>query len=470
MRPSAVRAALLLALAAAVPACGGGGGGAPGPGAVPVLLASSTAAGVPGNADSSNPAISSDGTLVVFSSTATNLVAPSTTASRSHVYLKNMTTGAISLISRPTGTTPGTQGDGNSFSPVISSDGRYIAYVSSSRNLVSSVATITNAAGGPFNNVYLHDTQGPTTTLVSNSLSSPTTEGNGNSGAPALTVLPGPDVRVVFESNATDLVTPLTDANAATDVFLKPQGQPIACISLSAPTTTGNGASSQPSISADGNLVAYQSLATNLYTVDGSNPADTNAFNDIIVRNLTAGTNKRVSMTDAEAEITGPGTGNTTPMISADGAHVVFVSTGNNLGDPFAALNDIYVRVNWANADPQTQHVSLHSGFGSGEGCSNPIVSADGTLVLWHSPAALLVNGDANFIRDVFRATRASSTTFTVDRVSLSNTGAELIGGVLGTISRPAMSAGGTFVAFDSSATNVVSPATSVRHVYRRGP
>jgi hypothetical protein len=476
MRHSLIRAVLLLALAAAVPACGGGGGGgggAPGPGAVPVLLVSSTSGGIPGNADSSSPSISSDGNLVVFSSTATNLVVPNTSVGRSHVYLKNMTTGAITLISRPTGTTPGTQGDGNSFSPVISADGRFIAFVSSSRNLVTSVATITNAAGGPFNNVYLHDTEGPTTSLISNSISSPTQEANGNSGSPALTVLfPGPDVRVAFDSSATDLVTGLTDANAALlDVFLKPQGQPIECVSLSTTAaTTGNGGSSQPSISADGNLIAYQSLATDLYTVDGSNPADTNGISDIIVRNMTTDVNKRVSLTDADMEITNPATaGNTAPMISADGADVVFVSTGTNLDDPFAVPNDIFIRVNWAAADPQTQHVSLHPSVGSGEGCGSPIVSVDGDLVLWHSPSAVLVNGDTNGSRDVFRGVRTSATAFTVDRVSLSNTGEQLIGGALGTITRPAMSAGGTFVAFDSVMTNVISPATSVRHVYRRG-
>src|SRR5688572_10336047 len=88
----------LLAVASVLPACGGGGGGGGGV-STATLLVSQTLAGVRGNGDSDQPSVSSTGQFVAFRSVSTNLHTSATTAARSHVYKKDMDTGAISIVS-----------------------------------------------------------------------------------------------------------------------------------------------------------------------------------------------------------------------------------------------------------------------------------------------------------------------------------------------------------------------------------
>ncbi|MCK5429602.1 MAG: hypothetical protein KAI94_09040, partial [Anaerolineales bacterium] len=200
--------------------------------------------GTEANAGSSNPAISDDGRYVAFHSDASNLVSDDTN-NVTDVLLHDLQTATTSRISLATA---GTEGNGSSFSPDISDDGRYVAFYSLATNLVS----------GDNNNqtdVFIHDTQTSTTTRVSRATNG--TEGNGGSGYPAIS---GNGRYVAFHSEASNLVT--GDTNDVHDVFVHDtQTSTTTRVSEDTAGTQGNDDSFFAAISADGRYVAFYSEA-----------------------------------------------------------------------------------------------------------------------------------------------------------------------------------------------------------------
>ncbi|HEY6766856.1 MAG TPA: hypothetical protein VI386_19010, partial [Candidatus Sulfotelmatobacter sp.] len=110
--------------------------------------------GTPGNGNSFQPQISADGRFVVFGSSSTNLVSG---VSGIEIYLRDRSTGQVKLVSVGTDGSPANQ---PSTGPAISADGRYVAYFSSATNLVSQ-----NTGG--ISEVYVYDTQAAKTVLAS---------------------------------------------------------------------------------------------------------------------------------------------------------------------------------------------------------------------------------------------------------------------------------------------------------------
>src|SRR5262249_45946330 len=141
-------------------------------------------------------------------------------------------------------------GNASSSEPVISADGRFVAFTSSATDLVAGF-TDNNAAGG---DVFLRDTVAGTTTLVSRGAASATAGGNGASSGATLSR----DGRLVaFQSLATDLVAGFTDNNgsALTDVFLRDTvAGTTALVShkVAAAADGGDGNSTGAVLSADG--------------------------------------------------------------------------------------------------------------------------------------------------------------------------------------------------------------------------
>ena len=151
--------------------------------------ASVTGSGTAGSGASSAPSMNSDGSLVTFVSQSTNFVAG---VSGSQIYLHNRQTNQIEVISRDSDTTAVNKGDGVSSDPAISDDGRFVAFVSQSTNLVAGVSG---------QQVYLRDRQTGQTTLISKSSSGVTSNGGVNS-SPAISS----DGRyIAFVSVATNL-------------------------------------------------------------------------------------------------------------------------------------------------------------------------------------------------------------------------------------------------------------------------
>jgi Tol biopolymer transport system component len=383
--------------------------------------------GVQANRKSYWPSISADGRYVAFESWASNLVAGDTNGTWD-VFVRDTLEGKTSRVSV---SSEGVQGNGGSYSPSISADGRYVAFESSASNLV---AGDTNGAG----DVFVRDTLEGSTIRVS--LSSAGAQGDGRSFEPSISA----DGRyVAFTSYASNLVA--GDTNGAGDVFVRDivKGKTIR-VSVSSRERQANRKSYWPSISADGRYVAFYSYASNLV------PGDTNGIVDVFVRDIVKGKTIRVSVSSRERQANN---GSFISSISADGRYVAFWSYASNLvaGDT-NGTGDVFVR---DIVKGKTIRVSVSSRERQANGDSEwPSISADGRYVAFWSYASNLVAGDTNgkadvFVRDILRGRTI--------RVSLSSEGAQ---GNRGSY-WPSISADGRYVAFTSDASNLVAGDTN---------
>ncbi len=154
----------------------------------------------------------------------------------------------------------------------------------------------------------------------------------------------------------------------------------------------GNGDSRDPSISADGRHVAFWSRATNLVA------GDTNAAEDVFIRDRQSGTTERVSV--GLGGVQGD-SGSYRPSISSDGDYVSFYSSATTLvaGDTNGAP-DIFVH---HRPGGTTECVSVNSRGAQGNDDSfYPSISATGRYVAFESYATNLVDGDTNGTEDVY--------------------------------------------------------------------
>ena len=297
-------------------------------GASPKAQAQSTArvsvssGGTQGNGGSVKAALSADGRFVAFESSATNLV-PNDSNARSDIFVRDRTTGQTSRVS--VGFSGGTQGNGSSFRPALSADGRFVAFESFATNLVPNDSNATK-------DIFVHDRETGQTSRVSVGFSGGT-QGNGSSINAALSA----DGRfVAFSSNATNLVP--NDSNASSDIFVhdRTTGQTSRVSVGFSGGTQGNGGSINPALSADGRFVAFESNATNLV------PTDSNTRRDIFVHDRETGQTSRVSVSSGGVQ------GNNVSFnaaLSADGRFVAFESNATNLvPNDSNSRRDIFVR------------------------------------------------------------------------------------------------------------------------------
>src|SRR5438132_6325767 len=215
-------------------------------------------------------------------------------------------------------------------------------------------------------------------------------------------------------------------------------------------TTEGNDASLGSALSADGRFVAFDSAATERVA------GDTNVASDVLVHDRQTGTTERVSVASDGTQ----GNGSSgllsfafPPALSADGRFVAFVSFAANLvaGDTNGAT-DVFVHDRQTGT---TERVSVASDGTQGDGTSSSsALSADGRFVAYHSAATTLVAGDTNGATDVFVHDRQTGTT---ERVSVASGGTQ----GNGISAAPALSGDGRFVAFHSTATNLVAGDTN---------
>ena len=249
---------------------------------------------------------------------------------------------------------------------------------------------------------------------------------------------------VAFDSDATNLVA--GDTNGRLDVFVHDrQTGATARVSVDSNGVRGDNDSFVPSISSDGRYVAFGSRATSLVS------GDTNAMRDIFVHDRQAGSTTRVSVDSSGAQ---GDNGSFLASISSDGRYVAFQSDATNLvaGDT-NTQTDIFVRDRQTGA---TTRVSVDSNGTQGNVSSiAPSISADGWYVAFESAANNLVTGDTNSLSDIFVHDRQTGST---TRVSVDSSGAQ---GITGS-EAPSISADGRYVAFYSTATNLVSGDTNI--------
>jgi Tol biopolymer transport system component len=249
---------------------------------------------------------------------------------------------------------------------------------------------------------------------------------------------------VVFYSFSDDLVP--GDTNGTVDVFLKERATGgIVRISVSTDDEEGNDQSAYGTISADGNLVAFASNASNFVA------GDSNDRTDVFVRDRVAFTTECVSVTSSGV----PGdAGSGDPAMTPDGLFVVFSSGADDLvSHDDNGFGDVFLRdrrTGW------TSLVSVKNGTSSGgDGESSlPSISDDGLYVAFTSQADDLVGGDTNGVSDVFVRDRHLGTT---ERVSVDRSGAQADGECYGAV----ISSNGRWVAFSSYADNLVDGDTN---------
>ncbi|MFN0007848.1 MAG: calcium-binding protein [Planctomycetota bacterium] len=363
---------------------------------VPALVLGSTAwaqvtqrvslstAGLQGNHGSVGARLSVDGRFVAFQSKATNFI-PGLVGN--HIYVRDRVNGTTEYVSQNTNGVPG---NGGSYSPRISADGRFVTFESAASNLAPTDASGSNT------DIFLRDRQLSTTEQIS--VDSNEVGGEGSCSGGSISA----DGRwVVFSSFADNLVP--ADTNDTFDIFLRDRqlGTTVR-VSVSSTGEEANAQCRRPYLSDDGRFVAFYSSASNLV------PGDTNGTFDIFVRDMQLGTTERASVdsngVEANLESGYWGLG-----FSADGRHVAFTSTATNLvpGDTNAAV-DVFVR------DLQTdttERVSIGGGGVEGDYYSSAAqISGDGRYVAFASYATNLVPG-ALIGANVYLRDRLSGTT-----------------------------------------------------------
>lgn len=464
------------------------------------LLVSGGLGGATGNGASELAAMTPDGRFVAFVSTATNLVAGDTNKIPD-MFVRDLQTQTTTLVS--VGTSNTTAGVGQ---PAISADGRWVAFLSSARNLVPGVSNISRGE------IYLRDLVAGATLwpsmnaigLVRSNMSStsvpvpmhPVLSADGryvtfaagwtnNATAPPSGTTFG---TVLMQFDAQTLTTTVIDTNGYLpapygDEVYGPEATPdgrfvvysarvvsglspfstLRCWDRQSGTSVGvsvdlvggimtNSASVAPVISVDGRYVTFLSDATNLVSNSISNGLH------LYRRDLVANTTELV-----DADLTGVGsTGDLLsiiPAMSADGSLVAYSAPdGNLIAADDNGFEDVFIRAVAAATNElisarETTLVRQTGNAAAGPGLVS--ISADGNRVAFASLATDLIGGDINNYADIFVWDRVGQSNVLV---SVGTDGLPARGG---TSISPQLSADGRYVLFVSGATNLIASDTN---------
>ncbi len=338
-----------------------------------------SAGGAEGDGASSQASISGDGRWIAFSSSATNLV-PGATGGLGNVYLYDRTSGALQRISNALGSANG--GNDNSSEPRLSSDGSVVVFTSGASNLVSgdgakvdvfmyrlSTGALTRvsartdgadpggdaragaaSAGGAFvtftstandlvsgdgghSDVFVRDTAANQIARVS--VTSAGGEANSDS---ALSSISADGCQIAFDSTASNLVFG-DDGSKAVKVFVRDRcAGSTEFASLSNGSAQGGVLERVPALSDDGCLVGMIELSNNLLVPAGG-------WRAAVLRDRCGGFTNRVDLSSAGEG----GNGHTDGISFSPGGarYVVFHSGAENLvpgADANGAASDVFLR------------------------------------------------------------------------------------------------------------------------------
>lgn len=513
------------------------------------LLVSANTNGVAGNGESRNPVMTPDARYVVFTSAANDLV-PADTNRIADVFVRDMQSGITTLVSVGAVSTNTTTLMGASEGAGLTPDGRYVVFSSTATNLV--------ADAPPGGDVYVRDLVGGTTTWasaearalaqgllnVSNAVSyTPVLSDDGQyvafetswpDGASTGLILRynvatastdvvhtnatvgaglGEEIRslemtpdgrfISFIANTNDTATTcvqLWDAQtgvsslvsgdvAANQVApgticawptLDPSGRFVAFLSSANILNSNNfpagyhlylwdmvggpvlinagtngvavpvNSSARPSLSADGSVIAYECGNGGLV------PNDRNRASDVFVRNFQTGATELISgHHPLLPTVTPNGLTSLRPGCSSgDGRYIVFTSDADNLiaGDT-NNCRDVFFRDRFLGTNLL---ISVATNGTGGDGFSmEPVISSDGHYVAFTSTADNLVPNDTNNFPDVFLRDVQAGTTVLVSQNSAGN------GSGNGLSFSPVLSRDGQYVMFYSKAANLIDPPTT---------
>ena len=336
----------------------------------------------------------------------------------------------------------GADGNGNpGGGSMIDADGSVIVFANASNGVVAGDA-------GGLDDIFARDIAFGTTVRASID-----TGGGNPNGISYDPVVSGDGNLVVFTSEATDLVA--GDTGGQADIFLRNlSGAATTRINADTGGASANDWSQNPAISSDGNVVAFESWATDLTAPAG------NGNLNIFVRSISGASTTEVSVQSAPSTTQGNGD-SFDPSVSSDGAKVAYESDANNLlgaGVDTNGSTDIFLRDRTTPGAETTERVSVDSNEAQVNGDStNPSISADGSKVAFQSDASNLIASDTNGTTDIFVRDRILGTT---ERVSVRSNGIQQIQGK-GNSFDPVISADGRYVVFTSDASNLVTGDTN---------
>ncbi len=391
-----------------------------------VTLVSQGIDGKAANAAAQVPAISSDGNTVVFASSASNLVVGDDDGARD-VFAFDRVTGLIERVSR---NPEGTGNPSSSDLPSVSADGRYVAFRSRRTDLAPG-----EDENSTQDDVYVFDRQ---LTLWERANVSTSGE-QGNQRAFRFAISRNGRY-VAFDSRADNLVD--GDENDRDDVFLRDR-----TMGTTVRVTVDLSGDEFPSPSADDlsvsdtGVVAFSSRQALL-----SN--DTNVSTDVYTASASVGSLSLVSVNSSNESSNGI---SDEPEISANGLAVVFRSTATDLADgDDEGQDDIFVR---DLVGGTTTRVSVSAPMTGGNNDSEGgSINDDGSAVVFSSRASDLVLPDDNFQQDVFLAE--------VEQMTITRASDAAAPGVpsqtgMGASESPRMSGDGSFVVFTSMLTEL---------------
>ncbi len=349
-----------------------------------VVECSSSTSGVEGNGTSQSPSISDDGKFVALASQATNLI-DGTTTTNFQVYRKDVTSGETRLCST---SASGVIGNFNSDNPSISADGRYVAFVSTSSNLIDGTTTLGVQ-------VFRKDLLTGEIRLVP--VSTLGAVGSNFSFNPSIS---GDGRYVAFHSYSPNLIDGRTISTQ--QVYRKDlaSGELVLC-SQSTSGTMGDNQAGLPSLSSDGRYVAFESGSTNL--IDGV----TTGFQQIFRKDLVTG---EIKLGSSSTSGTVGDNQSDYPSISHDGRYVAFHSSAANLIDGSPTTDTQVFRKDLAGGDVKLCSISASGATGGGAIYSS--ISGNGVFVSFSSNATNLVDGETTSDFQIFRKELATPSTW----------------------------------------------------------
>lgn len=405
-----------------------------------VTLVSHTADGRPGHGSSIGFAISADGSSVAFWSRATDLIAAPLKPGL-NVYLFERATGAVTLVSHAA-SSPDQAGNDESYVPVLSADGRFVAYFSKARDLVAGQVDPT-----PNLDLFLYDRMTGANTLVTHASTSALRSGN-NRTDDSSAGLSADGRFLVYASNATDLAAGMSDTNGRPDVYLYDRLTNTSSLvgrSAESPNVTAPLGSRAPVISADGGTIAFLEASRDIQR------------GQAFVFDRLAGTSKLV--TRSAASPSSPANAGTLGLdLSADGRYLLFTSPATDLVPgqlDVPGTRDIFLHDRTTGTTTLVSHAEgSPSRAGDGESTIQPDLSADGSLVVYASAAGDLdaTKRDSNLLFDTFVYEQVTKTS----RVISLHTPGVLSRTANSASFGPAVSGDGRYVVYLSFATNLV--------------
>jgi Tol biopolymer transport system component len=324
---------------------------------------------------------SAEGRFVVFESARDDLV-PGDANGVTDIFVADRMSGTVQRVSVADDEA---QANAASSQPTVSADGSRVAFLSAASNLVA-------GDGNAAVDVFVRDRSAGTT--VRANLGAAGVEANAGAFNPRIS---HDGSRVAFQSAASNLVA--GDTNGVDDVFLHTLAGAVTLrVSVSSAQLQANGPSTQPTLSQDGDVVAFLSGAGNLVPVDNNGSGS-----DVFVHRVGAGTTAIASVNDAGTVAAAQSVSSALPGISGDGRFVAFASDANYVAADTGGFSDLFradllgtptIRVSLAD-DEAPLNAGVQAVAGDG-------ISFDGSRILFATTADNAVAGDGNLNFDLF--------------------------------------------------------------------